>query len=130
MDEFPQGYGKVAAFQECDPNFLVYRKFSWLHGRVLLHHQDELAELEDKLEHMDKHENDSKKLVSRRRDDAVSDSRRKALLMDIEKKLAVYGTCAKSFLLAACIDVFGPRRTAFTLSAGASSQTAHPSKPK
>ncbi|MCJ1240409.1 hypothetical protein MMC14_008411 [Varicellaria rhodocarpa] len=92
LDQYPKGYGKLAAFQDCDPNFLIYRKFSWLHNRVLLHRQDELVELEDRLERLDRfdQENDEKKLTSRRRDDAKPDSSRKELLLDIEKKLVEY----------------------------------------
>ena len=92
MDDFPPGYSKVAAVEGCDPNFLIYRKFSWLHNRVLLHHQDELVELEDELRRLDKFdlENDARKLISRRLDDAIKGSRRKELLQEIEKKLAVY----------------------------------------
>ncbi|MCJ1257164.1 hypothetical protein MMC24_004989 [Lignoscripta atroalba] len=92
LDDFPPGYSKVAAVEGCDPNFLIYRKFSWLHNRVLLHHQDELVELEDELRRLDKFdlENDARKLISRRLDDAIKGSRRKELLQEIEKKLAVY----------------------------------------
>jgi len=58
---------------------------------VLLHRQDELAELEEELESLDKddYSNDFKKLKSRRRDYAV-DSDRKDLLIKIEQKLAAY----------------------------------------
>ncbi|KAL8796959.1 MAG: hypothetical protein Q9195_000730 [Heterodermia aff. obscurata] len=38
LDGYPQGYGKVAAIESCDPNFLIYRKFAWLHNRLLLHY--------------------------------------------------------------------------------------------
>ncbi|KAL9121480.1 MAG: hypothetical protein Q9187_001958 [Circinaria calcarea] len=54
MDEYLPGYGKLAAIEDCDPNFLIYRKFGWLHNRVLLHYQDELAEYEEQLEDIDR----------------------------------------------------------------------------
>ncbi|MCJ1378889.1 hypothetical protein MMC17_001988 [Xylographa soralifera] len=90
---YPEGYGKVAAVEDCDPNFLICRKFGELHLRVLLHRQDELAELEEELECLDKNDyaDDFRKLKSRRRDYAV-DSDRKDLLLKIEEKLAAYGT--------------------------------------
>ena len=54
VDEYPPGYGKLAAFEECDPSFLICRKFGWLHIRVLLHLQDEVQELGEELESLDK----------------------------------------------------------------------------
>ncbi|KAL9118280.1 MAG: hypothetical protein Q9187_005178, partial [Circinaria calcarea] len=92
LDEYPPGYGKLAAIEDCDPNFLIYRKFGWLHNRVLLHHQDELAEYEEQLEDLDSfdRQHDPRNLISRRRDDAVEGSRRKELLSEVEKKLAAY----------------------------------------
>ena len=94
MDDYPRGYGKLAAIEDCDPNFLIYRKFGWLHNRVLLHRQDELVECEEALERLDAFDqsHDCQKLNSRRRDDAGGKSRRRELLEDIEKKLAKYGT--------------------------------------
>ena len=93
VDEYPPGYGKLAAIEDCDLNFLIYRKFGWLHNRVLLHHQDELAEYEEQLEDLDSfdRQHDPRNLISRRRDDAVEGSRRKELLSEVEKKLAAYG---------------------------------------
>ncbi|MCJ1401911.1 hypothetical protein MMC11_005128 [Xylographa trunciseda] len=91
LHTYPEGYGKVAAVQDCDPNFLICRKFGELHLRVLLHRQDELVELEEELESLDKddYSEDFKKLKSRRRDYAV-DSDRKNLLTKIEEKLTAY----------------------------------------
>ena len=93
VDEYPPGYGKLAAIEDCDPNLLIYRKFGWLHNRVLLHHQDELAEYEEQLEDLDTfdRQHDPRNLISRRRDDAVEGSRRKELLSEVEKKLVAYG---------------------------------------
>ena len=92
MDDYPPGYGKVAAFETCDPNFLMYRKFSWLHARLLLHRQDELVELQEELERLDSldKQDDPQSLISRRRGDATN-PRRRDILQDIEKKLSIYG---------------------------------------
>ena len=94
MDEYPPGYGKIAAIEKCDPNFLILRKFGWLHTRILLHHQDELASMEEELERIDNAQflTDPVRVVSRRRDDALK-SRRKELICEIEQKLRVYGKC-------------------------------------
>ena len=94
VDEYPKGYGKAAAFETCDPNFLIYRKFEWLHARVLLHIQDELQELEEKLESYDKWQFSKGKyrnLSSRRKDDDEIRPQRKKILEKIKAKLAEYG---------------------------------------
>ena len=95
MDDYHQGYGKVAAIEDCDPSFLVYRKFGWLHNRILLHLQDELVELESDLEELDQWERltgNPKKLRCRRLDEAVPEtSERRQLLTQCSEKLAEYG---------------------------------------
>ena len=75
-----------------DPNFLICRKFGRLHVQVLLHLQDEIAELEEELEDLDKadYKDDYRRLVSRRRDDELSGERRE-LLQKISTKLVEYG---------------------------------------
>lgn len=93
VDEYPAGYGKLAAIEACDPNFLIYRKFAWLHNRLLLHKQDELYELEQRLERLDQSDSvqDPRRLKSRRRDEHVPpNSGRKELLQQIEEKLENY----------------------------------------
>ena len=54
VERFPVGYPLQAAFQSSEPNFSIYRSFSYLHSRVILEMQDELRSLEDNLEKMDK----------------------------------------------------------------------------
>lgn len=91
MDDYPEGYGKLAAFIDCDPNFRIYRKFGWLHNRVLLHIQDELQELEEELEMIDAWEaksGDNVKLASRREDTTPD---RLELIGTIKQKLDEYG---------------------------------------
>ncbi|KAF6237541.1 hypothetical protein HO173_004431 [Letharia columbiana] len=53
LDEYPVGYPQLAAFEDCDPAFLICRKFGWLHTRLLLHLQDDLEKLEWDLEQVD-----------------------------------------------------------------------------
>ena len=92
MDDYPLGYPQLAAMEASDPDFLIFRKFSELHIRVLLYHQDELAQLEETLAILDRSDlcGDFRKLKSRRRDFAI-DSSRKNLILGIEKELSVYG---------------------------------------
>lgn len=94
------GYGRLAAFEDCDPCFLIYRKFGWLHNRLLLHLQDELQVLEEQLEKFDKDEAvDSKPIYqrSRRRDYHRPDSKRAVMLKLIKEKLEEYGTSRKYY---------------------------------
>ena len=94
VDEYGRGYGRLAAFEDCDPSFLVYRKFGWLHNRVLLQLQDELQVLEDDLLRLDKLEatrSDPVYQRSHRVDYSRPNSKRRAVLADIKKKLDEYG---------------------------------------
>ena len=94
MDEYPAGYGKIAAVEDLDPEFFICRKFGFLHKYALLYLQDELVEIQEDLERLDKWEfsdGDTKTLVSRRRDRAVGDSRRQDLIARLVAKLKQYG---------------------------------------
>ncbi len=108
MDQYPVGYGKLAAVEGCDPNFLIYRKFAWLHNRILLHLQDELVELEEDLEALDKFEfiEEPTRLFSRRQNNGSDGSERLELLHKIKEKLAEYGELAQTKRKAQSSDLF------------------------
>ncbi|MCJ1442029.1 MAG: hypothetical protein MMC23_002521 [Stictis urceolatum] len=91
INEYADGYPRLAAYEDIDSNLLICRKFGWLHNRVLLHHQDELTDLEEELERLDDYdrEEEPERLWSRRRDDATNE-RRRTLLGSIEQKLEKY----------------------------------------
>ena len=94
MDDYDPGYGKVAAIEDLDGDFLVFRKFGWLHNYALLYLQDELAERQEEIEAFDRWEyrnGDPIRLVSRRKDHAFSNSRRKELVGKLSVILAQYG---------------------------------------
>lgn len=94
VNDFPQGYGKVAAIEDLGSDFLIYRKFGWLHNYALLHLQDELAELQDDLERLDKwdfSDGNPTLLVSRRLDYERHESIRKEIMAKLHDKLAQYG---------------------------------------
>ena len=93
VDDYPIGYPKLAAMEDLDPNFMITRRFGWLHMRLLLHLQDEITELEATLQAMDKlnADTDPLRLVSRRRDEGF-DNKRKDLLQTIDEKLIQYGS--------------------------------------
>lgn len=93
LDDYDPGYGKVAAIGDLDGDFLVFRKFGWLHNYALLYLQDELVQQQDEIEAFDRWESrngDPAKLVSRRKDHAFRESRRKELVGKLHAKLAQY----------------------------------------
>lgn len=94
MNEYPVGYGKIAAIEDLDSDFLICRKFGFLHKYALLYLQDELVEIQEDLERLDRWEfsdGDPKKLVSRRRDRALGHKNRQDLIVKLHAKLKQYG---------------------------------------
>lgn len=71
-----------------DPDFLMFRKFGQLHNRLLLYRQDELTELEERLNKLDEEETTAYFLCSRRHD--LSHNRRE-LMTEIQTSLKQYG---------------------------------------
>lgn len=94
ISDYGPGYGRLAAFETCDPSFLICRKFLWLHSRLLLHLQDEVQQLERDHEREDEWElksGDPIKLRARRLDCNRPDAKRQVLLANIQEKLKEYG---------------------------------------
>ena len=104
MEDFPNGFPKVARFLDSDDSFGMYRKFGTLHSRLLLNKQDEVSKMEAKLEAMDKmdNENDDGKryLMSRELDVDRPEfpefwgESRVQLMERLEKKILEYGELA------------------------------------
>ena len=94
VDDHPEGYPQLAAFVNSDENFLMCRRFGFLHTRVMLYRQDELASLERQLVLMDEEDVDLDPLAlkSRDRDDQRPEQpSRKSLIQIIDDKLKEYG---------------------------------------
>ena len=92
VDSF-YGYGKLAAFADCDPNFLLARRFGWLRNYTLLSLQDELAELEQKLEfHLRKIQKEDPLSNQSRRFRDHNFKETQGLLDNIRQTLDKYGT--------------------------------------
>lgn len=97
VDDHPKGYPQLAAFIDSDENFLMCRRFGFLHSRVLLYRQDELSKLESNLIEMDQLDQEECPLAlrSRKTDDARDDIEeqysRKTLINQIDAKLKEYG---------------------------------------
>ena len=102
VEEYPHGYPRQAAFADSDESFMLYRRFGYVHARLLLHRQDELRELEDELENMDKMDarNEKRKNCLHSRDidneqggEGTPDGKSRGVLLDqIEEKTLKYGT--------------------------------------
>ena len=54
MESFPDGYPRFAAVMDSDTNTRLYRRFGLIRNRLLLHKQDQIAELSEKLNAIDK----------------------------------------------------------------------------
>jgi hypothetical protein len=98
VDETPNGFPRLAAFQSSEANFSLYRSFSYLHSRVLLDLQDEITTLERELDDidLDDHDEDPDRLRSRELDvDKAADEgtarNRRVVLREIKDKLMEYG---------------------------------------
>lgn len=76
----------------------MFRSFTRLHARVLLHKQDELAELEQRLDQLDQKDSkvDSYRLLTNRH--SSGDTERRGLLTEIERKLNEFNNLLESLL--------------------------------
>lgn len=98
IDDFPRGYPSLSAFLSGDKEFTMFRSFSRLHARLLLHKQDELTELEQRLDQLDHADSkvDSYRLLTNRH--ISGDTERRALLREIEIKLNEYNNLLDSLM--------------------------------
>jgi hypothetical protein len=108
IDFHPNGYPRLAAYINSDDNFMMCRRFGFLHTRVLLYRQDELRELEDQLVRLDAEDAECEDpiLTSRVLDDAQEGSGRKGLIQEIDDKLKEYDE-----LVMRCKDLASLRRS-------------------
>lgn len=87
----PKGYPRLAALLSSEENFMIYRKFSYLQARLLLHRQDELRELERDLDDLDEnHKQNSPEFLGCREDDDALSGKRKLLLDKISECFQEY----------------------------------------
>lgn len=80
--EYPAGYPSLAAYMSDDIDGRIYRRFSYLRNRLLLHTQDKLNALEQALEDVDRDDEEKAKkgekealyrLISRRYNEQTAD---------------------------------------------------------
>ncbi|KAF7944035.1 hypothetical protein EAE96_010445 [Botrytis aclada] len=91
IDLHAEGYPRLAAVIHSDENFMLYRKFGFLQARLLLYKQDELRELECRLNHKDryygKHE---PRLLQSLENYRATHEENRILMADLEKKYSEY----------------------------------------
>jgi hypothetical protein len=88
VEQYGQGYPRLAAFLLLAKEFTVVKRFDYLHMRSILELQDELAELQDQLHKCDDTEPIRLNLSSRRHD---SNLERRRIMKQIHSKLSTYG---------------------------------------
>ena len=94
LEDYPQGYPRLAAFLALDQDFTIFKRFDYLHMRSLLEQQDELAELQERLDRCDNNEPVRLGLSSRRQDE---NPERRELLRQVTVKLQEYDRCVQSY---------------------------------
>src|SRR5439155_27200562 len=91
------GYPRLASLENSDESFVHYRRFGYLHNRLLLHRQAEIALLEKRLDELDARDVDSD-LAFRLHEAEFQegdDPEQKNLLEKLEEKLKKYGMYIK-----------------------------------
>lgn len=94
LEDYKQGYPRLAAFLALDQNFTVLKRFDYLHMRSLLEQQDELTELQERLDRCDNSERVQLGLSSRRQD---RNADRRELLRQVTAKLKVYDNSVQDY---------------------------------
>ena len=93
VEDFPDGYPRFAALMDSDINTRLYRRFGLIRNRLLLHKQDKIAELSEKLSDQDRADEIShpERLWCRRYDEELGDeSPRAEILRSLGKALEEY----------------------------------------
>lgn len=101
VDGKERSYRSLATFLDSDENFMLYRRFGYLHSRMLLRLQDKLRKLESQLDDYDDEdagEEGNPRLLMSRDSDEAADSKldpgiktRTQILDEIEQVLEKYG---------------------------------------
>jgi hypothetical protein len=95
VENYPQGWPQLAALQNSNDNFAIFRRFGLVHCRVLLHLQAEIELLEHKLSDLDQADAKDGSSTSWRLRTAEYkenwDPAQKDILKQLQDKLQVYG---------------------------------------
>lgn len=94
LDGRPLGYPRLAALENSDSNLVIYRRFGYIHHRLLLHRQAEICALEAKLDALDDEDATNEDTKYRLHSSEFldgDDPTQKALLDELEAKIKNYG---------------------------------------
>src|SRR5438552_8863712 len=92
VEDCPTGYPNLAAFLDSDENFMIYRRFGYIQARLLLEKQDEMRQLEEKLDMLYRYDEShhQESIMTRDLDEEESNPRR-TVLKTIEERFCEYG---------------------------------------
>jgi hypothetical protein len=96
VERCEDGYPYLATFLDSDENFMIYRRFGFIHARLLLQKQDELRIMEEELDRMDQRDlsNNPKTIQCRiedvERHDKLVGETRQVLLARMEETVLRY----------------------------------------
>ncbi|KAF5232307.1 hypothetical protein FAUST_8769 [Fusarium austroamericanum] len=88
VEDYPKGYPRFSALMATHEDFHILRRFSNVRMRLLLVSQDRVAQLEEKLDKIDKDEDSPLFLASVRRD---KNEERRKVLVELQEALDSYG---------------------------------------
>ena len=89
VERYGIGYPRFTALMSMSRQSQVFRKFRMLRLRMLLYRQDEVVELEERLQEVEDDGEDTDLFRGNRRLDRNKE--RKSILKQLDKKLAAYG---------------------------------------
>jgi hypothetical protein len=96
VERCEDGYPYLATFLDSDENFMIYRRFGFIHARLLLQKQDELRIMEEELDRMDQQDLTSNpraiqcRMEDIERQDNQPGAKRQALLARLEETVLRY----------------------------------------
>lgn len=93
MKDPPPGYPNLACFLDSDEDFMIYRRFGFLQARIILHKQDELRSLEQRLDDMDQDDfavHEKRRFLKSRELDDAKIGKRRTLIEEIAKSFKEY----------------------------------------
>lgn len=101
IDEYPDGFSRLAAFVNSDNDFAMIRSFSYCHTRLLLQLQVEVTELEKALFTLDKKDEANPAMKYRRvstKHKENSDTEHTKLMSELKTKLKEYDETVQKFV--------------------------------
>ena len=91
VEKYREGYPRFSALMSMSRQSQIFRQFRTLRLRMLLYKQDEVVELEEQLAQIEDKDTDNNDL-HRGNWRLDRNKKRKSILKQLDKKLAVYGT--------------------------------------